>query len=156
MSIREWNFWDLEKIERSNYDTPWAGLHQMTDGHSTQFHPLFLTYWHKHGRQSFLSVINFLALAHLMSAMMSTPPASMAVTQASIIEATKTAHTAALSSVHYSLAIGAGEKDWVRFGSAGMVSKLVLYATRPRTAARTVTVVKMIEVFMFWQIKGDN
>jgi len=69
-------------------------------GHSTQFHPLFLTSSQRHGMQSFFVVINFLALAHLMSAMISAPPVSIAVAHASITEATNTAHSAALVSVH--------------------------------------------------------
>ena len=75
---------------------------QMAFGHSTQSHPLFLTSSHKHGIQSFLVVMSFLALAHLISAMMSAPPVSMAVAHASMTEATKTAHSAALVSVHSS------------------------------------------------------
>lgn len=71
-------------------------------GHSTHFHPFFLTSSHKHGIQSFLDEINFLTLAHLISAMMSAPPASIAVTHDSMTEATQTAQTAALSSVHSS------------------------------------------------------
>jgi len=41
--------------------------------------------------QSFFVVMSFLALAHLISARMSTPAASMAVTQESITEAMKMA-----------------------------------------------------------------
>lgn len=140
------------KVIEDHWETE---VFQMTLGHSTQSHPLFLTSSHKQGRQSFFVVMSFLALAHLISAIMSAPPVSMAVTQASMTEVTKIAHSAALVSVHSSLVyISVNYWAWLETGVGSGWTVGWRMMVSPRMRARAARVVKMRVLFIYKEINA--